>query len=695
MGASLLFQSQGQPAWAALAFAAALLHVLNHAVFKGLLFLGAGSIDRAVHGLELDRLGGLLRRMPWTGGAFLVGSMAIAGLPPLNGFVSEWLTLQALVHVVTGAGRRRGRGAAARAPRFGPALVGALATAGLAMTAALAVLCFAKVVGSGAARAAPPPGLRERARGARADDRRDDRRWPGFCVVLGLLPGLLLPSLWPVWRPSGEAAADLFAGAGRRRDPAVERLGVALPGTGGLPTLGLGLLLVGARRRAGAARGRRRAAAAPVWACGQRVEPALLLDLGRVHQAAAAGAGGRPAAERAVERRRRRTGCCSGSPTAGSVPHLFDTLLYRPVVRWALGRRGLRPTAAVGQPARLHGLSAGAGHRRAGAGVAVGRAMSLDASGAHDGSDLVAGAVQVVGGIVLAPLLPGLVQHFKGRLQGRRGPSPLQPYRELRRLWSRSMVDSRGHHDRSTGWRRRWWSPAWRWRCCSCPWPGSSPGLAGGHTTRCCWSGCWLWRASPWPWPPGTRGAASRSWARAVTSRWASSVEGLLLAGLDAGRAAARAAPTCASLSDAGAGAAVWSLPAHWLAAVAFALVVLAETGRQPVDNPDTHLELTMIHEGPLLEYAGRDLAYLQWAAAARHWVMLVLAVELFAPHPAGFAGQAGCLGRRPAGAVRRAGRGGVVAGEDAPAAGAAAAGRRQPVSASSGWSRWFIGGRL
>ena len=62
----------------------------------------------------------------------------------------------------------------------------------------------------------------------------------------------------------------------------------------------------------------------------------------------------------------------------------------------------------------------------------------------------------------------------------------------------------------------------------------------------------------------------------------------------------------------------------------------IAETGRQPVDNPDTHLELTMIHEGPLLEYAGRDLAYLQWAAAARHWLVLVLAAQVFLPHPHG-----------------------------------------------------------
>ena len=73
----------------------------------------------------------------------------------------------------------------------------------------------------------------------------------------------------------------------------------------------------------------------------------------------------------------------------------------------------------------------------------------------------------------------------------------------------------------------------------------------------------------------------------------------------------------------------------------------LAETGRQPIDNPDTHLELTMIHEGPLLEYAGRDLAYLQWAAAARHWVVLVLAGELFLPHW-------GPFGAAPAAARRR-----------------------------------------
>ncbi len=134
LGASIVLASEGEDGWAAIAFAAALFQILNHAVFKSLLFLGAGAIERATGGLDLDRLGGLLSRMPWSGGAFLVGAMAIAGLPPLNGFASEWVTLQALLHL--GIERPAGFGVA-----------GALATAGLAATAALALYCFVKVAG--------------------------------------------------------------------------------------------------------------------------------------------------------------------------------------------------------------------------------------------------------------------------------------------------------------------------------------------------------------------------------------------------------------------------------------------------------------------------------------------------------------------------------------------------------------------
>ncbi len=108
----------------------------------------------------------------------------------------------------------------------------------------------------------------------------------------------------------------------------------------------------------------------------------------------------------------------------------------------------------------------------------------------------------------------------------------------------------------------------------------------------------------------------------------------LLLAALPAGSTG------LAAMSVAANGSAIWSEAGHWCGALAFGLVLLAETGRQPIDNPDTHLELTMIHEGPLLEYAGRDLALLQWSAAARHWVVLVIAAELFLPHWGGFGPQ-------------------------------------------------------
>ncbi len=74
--------------------------------------------------------------------------------------------------------------------------------------------------------------------------------------------------------------------------------------------------------------------------------------------------------------------------------------------------------------------------------------------------------------------------------------------------------------------------------------------------------------------------------------------------------------------------------PAHWCAALVLALTVLVETGRQPIDNPDTHLELTMVHEGPLLAYSGRDLAMLHWSASARHWITMSLFSTLVIPLP-------------------------------------------------------------
>ena len=179
--------------------------------------------------------------------------------------------------------------------------------------------------------------------------------------------------VWPGWRLRARRRRRASSPARSSASLLPWKVGVALPGTGGLPTLGSGPARCSSSWPCWrVARGRRRAPAAPVWTCGQRVEPALLWTsagftkpLRLVLEAIL-----RP--ERAVTPRRGRTACCRRLTYRGSVPHLFDTLLYRPVVRWALALAAYRAAPAVGQSARLHGLSAAAGHRGARLGLAVG-----------------------------------------------------------------------------------------------------------------------------------------------------------------------------------------------------------------------------------------------------------------------------------------------------------------------------------
>jgi hydrogenase-4 component B len=134
LGVGTLGLSAGFPAVAAIAFAGALLHVLNHALFKGLLFWAAGNVLHSAHTREIDHLGGLLRRMPQTGGIFLIGAAAISGLPPLNGFISEFMIYLASF-----------KGALAL---DGASSVPMLATiAGLALIGGLAAACFTKAFG--------------------------------------------------------------------------------------------------------------------------------------------------------------------------------------------------------------------------------------------------------------------------------------------------------------------------------------------------------------------------------------------------------------------------------------------------------------------------------------------------------------------------------------------------------------------
>jgi len=244
-------------------------------------------------------------------------------------------------------------------------------------------------------------------------------------------------------------------------------------------------------------------------------------------------------------------------------------------------------------------------------------------------TSVAAGALQV-SGIVLAPLLPGTIQALKARLQGRRGASPLQPYRVLRRLWGKSAVDPQG-----TGPIYRV-APALIAACMLValvlvPIGGRSGDWQLGNDALVLVGLLALARltAAAAAWDTGN-GFALMGAARDLTL--AIFAEGLFLLALLVAALPIHSTDLLA-MSAAANGADIWREPAHWCGALAFALVVLVETGRQPIDNPDTHLELTMIHEGPLLEYAGRDLAFLYWAAAARHWLVLVLAAELFMPH--------------------------------------------------------------
>ena len=184
LGLALGFQVYGLGWAAALAFTAALLHVLNHSLFKNLLFLGAGAVLTATGERNMEHLGGLIHRMPLTAFAFLVGCVAISALPPLNGFVSEWLTFQAILQ-------------SPQIPAWGlkfliPA-VGAL----LALSAALAAACFVKAFGI-TFLGRPRSEAAGRAHEADAFSLASMLALAALCLLAGILPGYFIDALAPV-----------------------------------------------------------------------------------------------------------------------------------------------------------------------------------------------------------------------------------------------------------------------------------------------------------------------------------------------------------------------------------------------------------------------------------------------------------------------------------------------------------------
>lgn len=180
LGLALLGRSLQRPEWVVLGLAGCLLHVWNHSFFKSLLFFCAGSVLHGAHTRQIDRLGGLAKTMPWTALLFLVGAVAICGLPPLNGFVSELLVYLGLLH------------GAADQSRGGSAVL--LVAPVLAMVGALAVACFVKVYGAVFLGQARTPAAAE-AHEAPLTMRSPALVLAAGCVLIGLAPVVVAPAL--------------------------------------------------------------------------------------------------------------------------------------------------------------------------------------------------------------------------------------------------------------------------------------------------------------------------------------------------------------------------------------------------------------------------------------------------------------------------------------------------------------------
>jgi hydrogenase-4 component B len=245
VGVALVARSTGNTGLAGLALVAALLHTFNHALLKALLFLGAGTVLEAEGTVDLEHLGGLREHLVWTSPLFLVGCAAISGLPPLNGFVSEWLTFQSLI-----AGLAATRGDVALLAT----LLGAIG--GLALTSGLAAACFVKVFG--VAFLGRPRRLQER------PPQRERFGMPvlalsllaALCVLLGVAPML-------AFVPLAAVAGAVLGGGAIVTPPALPVLPLTLSV----------LPLLGALAAAGLAV-RRGVGTVPTWTCGSPVTPA-------------------------------------------------------------------------------------------------------------------------------------------------------------------------------------------------------------------------------------------------------------------------------------------------------------------------------------------------------------------------------------------------------------------------------------
>ncbi len=251
VGLGIAGLASARPDWMVLGFAGAMLHVWNHGLFKSLLFLAAGSVVHRVGTREIDRLGGLAHRMPWTSACFLLGAVAICGLPPLNGFVSELLVYLGLFRAASAGGSDAGTAALGSAMWAIPIL---------ALAGAMALACFVKVFGAaflGTARSAPAAAAGE----SGAAIRMPMLALAGACLWIGTSPGSVAPLL--------DGVSAEWVHAGPLSPPPLERLtSLVSVSVAALSVLGAGLAAALWLARRAAASLRPAPERVTTWDCG-------------------------------------------------------------------------------------------------------------------------------------------------------------------------------------------------------------------------------------------------------------------------------------------------------------------------------------------------------------------------------------------------------------------------------------------
>ena len=600
LGLALAFGTNAMPAAAALALTAALFHALNHSLFKSLLFFGAGAVLNATGERNIERMGGLIHRMPVTAFAFLVGAAAISALPPLNGFVSEWLTFQAILISPD---------MAQWSLKIIVPAIGGL----LALAAALAAACFVRAYGVAFLGRPRSP--------AAANASEVDRfslaamlAFAGLCLLLGILPGLVIDALAPV--------TALVVGGQLPAQVGQQWLSIVPIAEGRSSYDGLLVLVFIAVSAGAAAFAIHRFASrvgAPRTGLGWRVPGCHsdhAIQRGEFRSADPSGV-----RHQRLPRPRACHDAAAGKRHAGAFP--------RRGPRSRLGgalcadrrprRRRRRPAEPL--PVPDHPALSQPRFRGAGRAAVAGGAMALI-------RDLAVQAAQMLLVLALAPLLTGFIRKLKARLVRRQGPPLIQPYRDLAKLLRKDVV------------------------------------LAANAS--------WLFRAAPYLIFAATWVAAALvpTFASGLVFSWSADLIAIIallgsarffqaLAGMDVGTAfggiGASREVMIASLAEPAMLLIVFSLAlvagstqlstvaselaggvglrvSLGLALVALIMVAIAENGRVPVDNPATHLELTMIHEAMILEYSGRHLAVIELAASLKLLLYLSLIACVFVP---------------------------------------------------------------